>query len=187
MGLLFACCLWIGVAPATLVPLLQKSVEAWTGAAPANPLNALVSAGHISLAAMSLLLIVLILAVVLRRKSVRQQIRKQPTWGCGYSQAIPRVQYTTSSFAQMIDDFFGWALQTERKIEKPVGLFPGNTALYKTHTPDVLLDYVIRPLFRIAEAIAVWIRRLVQNGMIGYYLLYSLLATCLLLILMHFD
>jgi hypothetical protein len=28
---------------------------------------------------------------------------------------------------------------------------------------------------------------LVQNGMIGYYLLYSLLATCLLLILMHFD
>jgi NADH:ubiquinone oxidoreductase subunit 5 (subunit L)/multisubunit Na+/H+ antiporter MnhA subunit len=186
MGLLFFCCLWIGVAPATLVPFLQKSVEAWTGSVVANPLHALVSAGHISLVSLSLLLVVVILVVVLQRKSARQQIKKQPTWGCGYGHTIARIQYTTSSFAQTIDDFFGWVLQTDKSCEKPVGIFPVNRAFCKTHTPDVFLDHLIQPLFSKTEAFAVRIRRLVQNGIIGYYLLYSVFATCLLLMLMHF-
>ncbi len=186
MGLLFICCLWIGLVPATLVPFLQKAVESWTGTAVSNPLNALVSAGHISLAALSLLIIVVILTVFMRRKTPQQEIRRQPTWGCGYSHEIARVQYTTSSFAQIISDFFGWALQTESKVEKPSGVFPVNKSSCKTHTPDVLLDYLIQPLFIKTANIAVKIRSFVQHGIVGFYLLYFLLAICLLLILMHF-
>jgi hypothetical protein len=187
MGLLFACCLWIGLVPATLVPFLQKSVEAWTGAFMETPLNNLVSAGHISLAAVALLLLVVFLAIVLRQKSARQPIKKQPTWGCAYQQTIQRGQYTVSSFAQMISDFFDWALQPESTAEKPVGTFPSSNSFYKTHTPDVLLDYMIQPLFIKAGAIALKIRCLLQNGRIGFYRLYSLVATCLLLILMFFG
>jgi hydrogenase-4 component B len=186
MALLFGCCLWIGVAPATLVPFLQKSVEAWTGTAVLHPMRALVSAGHISLAALALLLVVVILTAFSVRKTSGRRISRQPTWGCGYSHAIARVQYTTSSFAQIIADFFGWALQTERKCERPAGILPGNRAACKTHTPDVLLDNLLQPLFVKAGVLVVKIRCLVQNGVIGYYLFYSVLATCLLLILMRF-
>jgi hydrogenase-4 component B len=187
MGLLFACCLWIGLAPATLVPFLQKSVEVWTGTVVTNQLNVLVSAGYISMAAFLLFLLTVILTVLLYRKSPRLQIKKQPTWGCGYSRAIPRVQYTVSSFAQIIDDFFSWVLRIDAQGEKPAGIFPGNKAFYKTHTPDILLDYIVLPLFRTSEVVSVKIRHLVQNGKIGSYLLYSLLTTCFLLILMHFS
>jgi hypothetical protein len=149
-------------------------------------MRALVSAGHISLAALALLLVVVILTAFSVRKTSGRRISRQPTWGCGYSHAIARVQYTTSSFAQIIADFFGWALQTERKCERPAGILPGNRAACKTHTPDVLLDNLLQPLFVKAGVLVVKIRCLVQNGVIGYYLFYSVLATCLLLILMRF-
>jgi len=182
MALLFGCCLWIGIAPVTLMPLLQKGIETWSATLLGSPLNALVSAGHISLAALSLLVVVILLTVIFQRKGAQRQIKNQATWGCGYIHAIARVQYTTSSFAQMITDFFGWALQTESREEKPTGIFPASAATKKTHTPDVLLDYLLQPLFVKSGAIAVKIRCWVQNGIIGCYLLYTLLATCLLLI-----
>lgn len=186
MALLFLCCLWIGVAPATLVPFLQQSVAAWTGTAVTNPLSALVSAGHISLAALALLLLVALLGVSVQQKKPHRQIRRHNTWGCGYSLAIARVQYTTSSFAQIITDFFGWALKTERHGERPEGILPVKRSSCQTHTPDVLLDHLVQPLFGRVLECAVRIRCLVQNGSIGYYLFYSVFATCLLLLFVHF-
>ena len=43
---------------------------------------------------------------VLRRmllKGLPQPVRE--TWGCGFSQVSPRIQYTSSSFARLIVDF----------------------------------------------------------------------------------
>lgn len=185
MALLFACCLWIGIAPASLISFLQKSVAAWTGASVSTPLDALVSAGHISVVALALLLVVIILTFIMQRKNSHQEIERQPTWGCGYSHAIARVQYTTSSFAQIITDFFGWSLQTETKAKKPAGIFPPRESSLKTHTPDVLLDFFLEPLFVRAATAAVKIRKVVQNGLIGYYLFYLVLAVCALLIFLH--
>ncbi len=186
MGLLFAGCLWIGLAPATLTHFLQKSVEAWTGVPSTTPLHALVSAGHISITAFSLLIIVAILTAIMRLRTSRQTIPRRPTWGCGYMHNIPRVQYTTTSFAQIICDFFGWALQTDVTLKKPSGIFPANKSTCKTHTPDVLLDNIIQPLFLKLATVSLKIRSFVQNGIVGFYLLYLLFALCLLLILIHF-
>ena len=180
MAFLLICCLWIGIMPTTLVTFLQKATENWTGAAATNPLSALASAGYISLSALALLVLVVILMLLSQRKRAPQPIGERPTWGCGYANKIDRVQYTTSSFAQIIDDFFGWALRTETKGLNPTGIFPKHGASRQTHTPDALLDCLIRPLFRNAETLAVRIRRFIQNGIIGYYLLYSLFALGLL-------
>lgn len=185
MALLFLCCLWIGVAPATLVPFLQKSVRAWTGTSVNTPLSALVSAGYISWSALSLLLVVLFLTIILQLKKAHKQIRRHNTWGCGFTLAVPRVQYTTSSFAQIISDFFGWFLQTEKKGEKPEGILPGNRAACKSHTPDALLDILLLPSLVKFQNIAVSVRQILQNGIIGYYLLYIVLTVCILLIMTH--
>jgi len=186
MGLLFTGCLWIGLAPATLVPFLQKSVEAWSGVPTTNPLQALVSAGHISVIAFSLLMLVVLLTAIMKLKTSRKPIPRHPTWGCGYMHDIPRVQYTTTSFAQLISDFFGWALQTDVTLKKPSGIFPVKESSCKTHTPDVLLDHIIEPIFLKFADVSVKIRSFIQNGIVGFYLLYFLLAICLILILIHF-
>jgi len=186
MGLLFTACLWIGLAPATLIPFLQKSVEAWSGVPATSPLTALVSAGHITVTAFALFALVAVLTAIMGRKTSQQQIPRQPTWGCGYIHDIPRVQYTTTSFAQLISDFFGWALQTDVTLEKPSGIFPAETSSCKTHTPDVLLDHLIQPIFLKLADISVKIRSFIQNGIVGFYLLYFVLAICLILVLIHF-
>lgn len=186
MAILFSGCVWIGLAPATMIPILQDGVSAWSGIRPNNQLDSLVSAGNISFIALALIITVLVLTFIMKLKAAPQQDSDLPTWGCGYQHKIARVQYTTSSFAQIISDFFHWALRTEHKFKKPTGLFPSNESFYKTHTPDAFLDLMIRPLFRVSEGIAVRIRHFIQNGIIGYYLLYSLLATTILLVYIHF-
>jgi hydrogenase-4 component B len=186
MGLLFACCLWIGVAPATLLPLLQRGVESWTGRVVANPLNSLVSAGHISVFALSLFIIAVILATFLRRKTPQPK-GNNPTWGCGFTPKVPRVQYTVTSFAQMIVEFFGWSLQTDIKEVKPRGIFPVNgKSSLETHTPDVLLDNMIQPSLAKATNIAVSIRHIVQRGIVSYYLFYMIIAIAALIVLTYF-
>jgi hydrogenase-4 component B len=183
MALLFFCCLWIGLAPETLIPFLHNGTTIWNGGPVATPLKVLVSAGQISLAALSLLLIVLFLVMISDRRTTRHDADRGPTWGCGYANAIARVQYTTSSFAQIINNFFGWALRTDIHGEDPAGILPINPATCRTHTPDAILDHLLQPFCNTVTAHIVRLRRRVQNGIIGYYLLYTLIATCLLLML----
>ncbi|MDH5298577.1 MAG: proton-conducting transporter membrane subunit [Desulfobulbaceae bacterium] len=182
MGVLLTACLWIGVAPTTFLPLLATATGAWQGTAlsPALALASLAPAGNISLVAL-LLLLFMGAGLLYVRQDKSRQIAKGPTWGCGYQHPIPRAQYTTSSFGQMIVDFFGWALQTRASKAKRSRLFP-HEATYSTHTPDGVLDLLLLPAVTLVARIASHIRRSVQNGVLGFYLLYSALTLCALLL-----
>jgi len=184
MGVLAAGCVLIGLlAPLTLrlmapvvaqlAPLTQNTVRAELMAA-ARPL-AVVARGACGLLAM-----IGALALLRRRLLARRTIGEGVTWDCGYAQPSPRMQYTASSFAQPLTDFFRIFLWTERRISRPSGLFPRSAALH-TFTPDTYREKLYAPVFRGV----VWgLSRLrwLQHGRVQLYMLYIAVALMALIV-----
>ena len=186
MGLLLAACLWIGLAPATVLPLLSGGVSQWLGKANQESvaLAVLAPAGYISGGAM-LLLFCLTLLLLLTRRGRKKVIPPVTTWGCGFSNPLPRAQYTTSSFAEMITTLFNWSLRTRFHQEDPTGFFPAKGS-FSSHTPDGVLDILLLPGCHALAGIATRLRRTIHQGIIGIYLLYTALTLCVLLFLSIF-
>lgn len=116
-----------------------------------------------------------LLIAVLRRKLLKKRgIEKVPTWDCGYAYVTPRMQYTASSFAQPIVDFFKGILRTYKGTPKINGYFPEGFS-FKTKTADFFSETVFRPgieiIHRITEKLT-----LIQHGHLRIYVLYILLT-----------
>jgi len=182
MGALLVACAWIGLLPATLAPLLQAAAVTWAPlagavnlAAPLAPLSLVGAAGW------GLLLLLGLLGLWLHGRT-RQAPRDVSTWGCGYLAPTPRMQYSASSFADLLVSQFRFGLWTERHGGKVRGLFPVAGA-FASHTPDAVLDRALLPGFRKLAQACCWLRARVQNGLIPTYLLYVALTLLLLLVM----
>jgi hypothetical protein len=112
----------------------------------------------------------------LRNSSVRTAV----TWGCGYTAPSPRMQYTSSSFAQMLVGLFGWALRPRVDRPKSLPLFPRASAFH-SDTPDTVLDRAVLPMFHFGAWLFSW-GRVFQQGSVQVYLLYIFVALIVLLL-----
>ena len=191
MATLLFCCLVIGLVPWTIVPLLQRAVGAWLGFAAA----ALSSAGNSEglllgslapvywLSLCAFLLLALSLGLFSRQQSFAEPGReKRPTtWGCGYREGTPRMQYTAVSFAEMLVSLFHWGLWSDIAGGRAIGFFPA-VATLAAHTPDLILDRLLHPVCRDLSRYAFAVRAFLHQGWISVYLLYSALTLCLLLL-----
>ena len=63
------------------------------------------------------------------------------TWDCGYARPTSRIQYTASSFAQMIVAMFRWVLRPHIHRPHIDGLFPKPAKMH-SHVDDMILDRV---------------------------------------------
>jgi hydrogenase-4 component B len=102
------------------------------------------------------------------------------TWGCGYVAPTSRIQYTSSSFAQMVVALFAWALRP--RIHKPqaLPLFPQKSDFHSV-VQDPVLDEAVLPTFRFSAWLSARFRVL-QQGNIQLYLLYIFIALIALLL-----
>ncbi len=180
MAVLLAVCVWIGLLPTTLAPLLRAAIASWTGDT-TLALNQVVFAplGNVSLAAGLLLLLIVCPGFWLSRRS-RQAPRNAGTWGCGYRFPQPRMQYTASSFAASLVRLFQFGLWNQRHGGKVAELFP-DAASFSSHTPDAVLDRMLTPLFHALAWLFRRTRALIQNGALAIYLLYVALTVMALL------
>jgi hypothetical protein len=80
--------------------------------------------GWISVMGVLLVGAVVLTGVVLWKLLQRGAVEAGPTWGCGYAAPSSRMQYTSSSFAQMLVGLFGWALRPKRRQPVDLPLFP---------------------------------------------------------------
>lgn len=181
MAGLFFSCLLIGLAPWLMVPLLQGGMAAWQGAgAEASLSPALAPVAWLSLGA------VLLLALVAGFRRWQKALAgpapapQAATWGCGFRQGTPRMQYTATSFAGQLTRLFRWGVWSDVTGGRAIGFFPA-PARFADHTPDPVLDRLLHPFFRAASRLASQVRAFVHRGWIGVYLLYSALTLCLLL------
>jgi hydrogenase-4 component B len=182
MALLLLACAWVGLLPATLQPLLQRAVGNWSAPAALPRLTGdLAPLSTLSLAAWVLIALLLLVGWWLQRRR-RGIPHDRPTWGCGYRFPAPRMQYTASSFADSLVRLLQLGLWSERHGGQVTGLFPGRDS-FASHTPDLVLDRALNPLFTLLAGLFHRLRRLIQNGVTAIYLLYVALTLIVLLTL----
>jgi hydrogenase-4 component B len=128
-----------------------------------------------------LLIAALLLASTLLRLRLRGSLMERgATWGCGYVMPTSRMQYTSSSFAQMLVDLFAWALRPRTHNPNVTSTFPQKTHFH-SEVPDAVLDEAVLPTFRLGA----WLFsrfRVFQRGSTQVYLLYIFVTLIVLLL-----
>jgi hydrogenase-4 component B len=182
MGTLAACCFFIGLLPGLVAPTLGRALSAWdpTLSDAGARLAELTPFGWITVMGFLLLGALLAGGLLLRHLLHRGGVEKGATWGCGYAAPTPRIQYTASSFAQMLVGLFSWVLWPGVQRPGKLGLFPEKTHFH-SEVPDTVLDRGVVPLFRSVARVFTWFRVL-QQGSIQVSLLFILAALFVLLL-----
>ena len=91
------------------------------------------------------------------------------------------MQYTSSSFAQMLVGLFGWVLRPRIARAKRICRCSRGQAEFHSDVPDAVLDEAVLPTFRFGAWLFSWFRVL-QQGNVQIYLLYIFLALIALLL-----
>lgn len=175
MRLLGGLCLFIGLFPLALGPILQPAAAALDARSSVPLLGA-----HAPLASLSLLAAVGLAFAGAAWLSIRHlHARRSGTWDCGYAAPSARIQYTASSFGQFLGEPFQWALLPLRHLPRIRGLFP-RPAHFSSEVPDPALERVLKPAFRLSAWLMGWLRVL-QSGHLPIYMLYVVLTLVALL------
>jgi hydrogenase-4 component B len=128
------------------------------------------------------LLVGLGLALTLLRAALlaRRDVRRAPTWGCGYAAPTARMQYTAASFAEPLLTPMASAFTTKVHAAGPEGCFP-RAARYEEHLGDIAAERVLVPA---AHGFVRLLGRLgvIQHGRIQLYLAYVVLTLVALLV-----
>jgi hydrogenase-4 component B len=180
MGILAGACLLIGVFPEPFILLAAKAVTVLGTGYGRIPVEGFIEiAGDISRAA-ALFFGVLLMILVIRTLAYRNKIiTRGSTWGCGFTQPTPRMQYTGSSYAASILAFFRPVAPLEEHHSAITGVFPKQTH-YASHVHDIAERYMKR--LTVYPVMAFFDRlRFIQHGDIHLYIGYILLAIVVLL------
>lgn len=174
MALLAALCVGIGLFPAPALrlafaaagevarvepPLVSAGLDEWSRLL---SLIGLMGAGVLALSALFWLL----------RRSLlsRREVASGPTWGCGFTNASPRMQYTGSSYPAPLARVVTGLLGTREDVHPPLGYWPTKAA-FESRTPDPALERWLPVLVARFEDWLSVPRRL-QHGRLQLYLLY---------------
>lgn len=180
MGLLMVCCLLIGIFPGAALHGVSGVIDLMLGQNASAPLVSGFEIGYIGRIAALLLLTVsgLVLFRYLRGKNVR----RMPTWGCGYTLPNTRMAYTAGGYSELAQNsmFLSW-LKPKFSTVLPKELFP-RTAEMSMVSTDPVFRQVFQPMFhQIAEKANMFHR--LQTGQLHIYIMYIFIATALLLVL----
>jgi hypothetical protein len=180
MWIIAGSCGLIGFLPVLTIPILNREIAAWTPRANYESVASYLPIGLITVMALLLLVMATGGVVWFFRRPADIQSRAAGTWDCGYARPTARMQYSGSSFSQMIVGLFSWVLWPRQEFPRVTGPFALPTE-FNTDVPDVVLDRGLRPAFGSAEWLIGWVR-VFQRGPIQVYLLYMLGILLMLLL-----
>jgi len=186
MGILAGLCILIGVLPAFATrlaePVIVSIFPLRQTVLPSIQTTAGLYGISISAAILILLIILLVVFYVNRLKSA--PVGETGTWDCGYAAPAATMQYTASSFAEMLVHIFSGILRPQRHTPDTSALFPPQER-FSSHVPEVVLENGILPFLAAADRRLTVIRRL-QNGQLNHYILYIFATLVTLLVLSDF-
>ena len=180
MGLLAGACVTIGLLPFLVTPVLSRAIGAWTVMGALPSLNSFTSLKSISLAGLIFFALFFLLYFSLSRKVKRGRAECAGTWGCAYARPSSRMQYTSSSFARIINGLFGFVLRPRLQEPELKSCFPGPSS-FESHVDEPVLDRRLMPA-------VLFIKRIfnkalpLQQGLTHRYLIYVVVILSVLLI-----
>lgn len=110
----------------------------------------------------------------------KREIESSLTWDCGYEKPNAKMQYTASSFAQPIVNFFKGILRTKKHASKIDEYFP-ESFVFKTETADLFSEKIFNPILKFVHHLTEKLT-LVQHGQLQFYILYILFTLLALFI-----
>lgn len=171
-------------SPLVVKPVFETVVQAFGITDPVMETNAFMSnLAQISVMGGIFVLTLTVLLVYRHYHLKRRQVEAGPTWGCGYTAATPRMQYTATSFAYNYNHLAKPLLQNRKVMEeiREDELFPGPRK-FESHSDDLfkkfLADKPVDWLSGLLKKIAV-----MQTGRIQHYILYAFVFMLLVLLL----
>jgi len=180
MAVLALACLVIGVFPKLFIQMALTAVQALGleyGQLPIEPFGHMTCS--ITFAALLFLVVVLVIMGIRSIYYKNKTITSSGTWGCGFTQPTVKMQYTGSSYAGSILEFFSAAAPLVEDHPPIKGRFPEKTH-YHSHVNDIaelhMKNVIVRPVFYLFDKL-----RWMQHGDIHLYIGYILLAIVLLL------
>ncbi len=180
MIILAGFCLVIGIFPDPFVQTVFSGMKSIKALVPVGPEEVAVVTGNLALAA-RLFLGVLLFSIVLRKLFYRNKvIARGPTWGCGFTRPTVRMQYTATSYARSIIDFFRPFVLIRVTYAGINRIFPGRT-VFETRVDDIaetaLNDQVVTPVLYLLSKF-----RWIQHGHIQLYIAYIIVTIIVLLL-----
>jgi hydrogenase-4 component B len=194
MGILAVCCVGLGLAPMIVVPLLDRITGPLTGVSISDKVLSLdgwaldtvnVEFGSVSTPILAVMLIAcgllgLFLAFVFGGRLVKRYYK---TWGCGINLS-PRMEYTSTGFAQPIRQVFRAIYQPTVKLETE--FLEESRYFAKRRRYDLLIEpvfekYLYDPVVNLFMGIADRLHNL-QAGSLPLYLAYIFVTLVVLLL-----
>jgi len=180
MLVLAVACILIGVFPTFFMTMALKAVTSLGlgyGRIPLEPFIELT--GNITRAA-ALIFAVFFLILALRTFLYRgKKMTRSGTWGCGFTRPTVKMQYTGSSYAASILEFFRPVAPLTEDHSEVRDRFPQKSH-YHSHVSDIaelhMGNIIVRPVLALFDKL-----RWLQHGDIHLYIGYILLAIVVLL------
>ena len=180
MILLAAACLIIGVFPEPFVRLSFIGIRDLKLIGDFSPDIFIGLINNIAKGA--ILFICIFIGVSLFRKMLymKKEIGAGPTWGCGFTKPTVKMQYTGTSYAESMIDFYRPFVPVISQYTGITKIFPGKTS-YKTEVIDIAETYIqkgmTKPLYNLLQKL-----RWIQHGNIQLYIGYIILTIVALLL-----
>lgn len=180
MILLAAACMVIGIFPEPFVMAVFQGLKSIKSLHLVGVEEIAVITGNLAFAA-RLFLGVFVLSVLIRKIFyLKKDITEGPTWGCGFTQPTVKMQYTGTSYAMSIVDFFRPFVHIRTNYSGISRIFPGRTT-YETRVDDIaettLMDRIVSPVLYLLAKL-----RWIQHGHIQLYIGYIVVTIVVLLL-----
>lgn len=179
MAVMAFSCLLIGVFPEPFIRLAFRGIQEIPSISSFNSESFLLIVRQLSRAIM--LFIAIFVAVSLFRKMlyIKKEINSGCTWGCGFTRPTVRMQYTGTSYAYEMVQFFNPFVPIKNVYTGIKKIFPGQTTWESTVTDIAETSYqhyLTTPLLSFINTLK-WI----QHGHIQLYIGYIIVAIIVLL------
>lgn len=180
MLVLAIACFVIGVFPRIFIIMAIKGVSALGLGYERIPLEPFLQlTGNITLAAAVFFTVFVVVLMIRSLLYKGKSLGRSGTWGCGFTQPTVKMQYTGSSYAASILEFFKPVAPLHEVHPEIQGRFPQKTH-YHSHVDDIaefhMGNVIQRPVLWLFDQL-----RWIQHGDIHLYIGYILLAIVVLL------
>jgi hydrogenase-4 component B len=185
MALFALLCLMVGILPQLAFRLVSPALATFMPQVAATVNSSDYSAMLVRLSLFSLLLLAVagLVTLLWLWRLNRSPVTSASTWGCGYLQGTPRMQYAATSFSESAVSVFNGIIR--QRVTRPTlrGLFPAAARCSDVPT-ETVLERIVSPLFSLVGLSFGFLHRL-QHGQMHIYILYIFVTLFILMLWGH--